>query len=663
MKLSIKNFILGILLLLMIGMYAVFANYFFIQREVTATIISQSVKNDLSELSYVLSKHIRKEAINTSRALLDRKSANNNYVNAIAIFDDDKLILTTDTKFSTPPQSKEVFSDEFNNIYQHLHSSKAFEGEINYYVGKNIRHYSLVFFIDHHSIDENFAQARDKFILLFVFIPIILILFIWLVMRKLVTSPLELLRQYSYYQSEVPKPFKIKELEYIRASMVQTFLRLDQERTDLYNLSRTDSLSGLANRNLLQERVEQLIEHSKRTNSEFALLFLDLDHFKSVNDSLGHDVGDELLKNVAHTIQDILRTNDVVARIGGDEFVIVLTDYLDEMELVEIVSRIQEQLTKPWIIKSFPIQITSSIGITLYPKDGKTLLSLMKNADIAMYEAKANGRKGYHFFTEELNRKTQDFIELTNTMKSALENGQYELYYQPQNDVQSDKIIGAEALIRWHNPDGKMISPYIFIPIAEHNGFIVELGKWILETAIKQKKDWEEKGVDIKLAINVASKQIQEKGFVEHLSSLLKKYQVNNNNIFLEITEYVFLHDSETTYNTFTAIKELGVQISLDDFGTGYSSLSYLKKFPIDLLKIDKSFLDDYDSKDGSVFVETMITMAHTLNLTVVAEGVEEKEQVDYLKSLDCDFFQGYFCSQPVPIDDFNKLYLEQNCH
>jgi len=453
MKLSIKNFILGILLLLMIGMYAVFANYFFIQREVTATIISQSVKNDLSELSYVLSKHIRKEAINTARALLDRKSANNYYVNAIAIFDDDKLILTTDTKFSTPPQSKEVFSDEFNNIYQHLHSSKAFEGEINYYVGKNIRHYSLVFFIDHHSIDENFAHARDKFILLFVFIPIILILFIWLVMRKLVTSPLELLRQYSYYQSEVPKPFKIKELEYIRASMVQTFLRLDQERTDLYNLSRTDSLSGLANRNLLQERVEQLIEHSKRTNSEFALLFLDLDHFKSVNDSLGHDVGDELLKNVAHTIQDILRTNDVVARIGGDEFVIVLTDYLDEMELVEIVSRIQEQLTKPWIIKSFPIQITSSIGITLYPKDGKTLLSLMKNADIAMYEAKANGRKGYHFFTEELNRKTQDFIELTNTMKSALENGQYELYYQPQNDVQSDKIIGAEALIRWHNPD------------------------------------------------------------------------------------------------------------------------------------------------------------------------------------------------------------------
>jgi len=661
MTLSIKNFTIGMLFLLMTGLYAVFVNYFFTQREITAKIITRSIKNDLSELSYVLSKHIRKESIKTSRALLDRKAANNAYVKAISIFDDGKILLTTDPKFSKALASDEVFEDTPNQIHENLLKKSGFEGDIHYYVGKNIRSYTLVFFIDHQTIDENFEQAREIFLLLFIFLPIVIILFFWLTIQKLIIKPLELLRQYSYYQSQIPNPFKIKELEYIRASMVQTFMRLEKERADLYNLSRTDVLSGLANRNHLQERVEQIIAHSKRTKEEFALLFLDLDHFKSVNDSLGHDIGDELLKNIARTIEDVLRNNDVVARIGGDEFVIVLTDYKDEIELIEIVTRIQDKLMKPWVIKTFPINISSSIGITVYPKDGVNLLELMKNADIAMYEAKGKGRRGYHFFTEELNNKIQEYIELTNTMREALLQNQYELYYQPQNSVVTGDIIGAEALIRWKNPEGGMIPPSIFIPIAEHNGFILELGKWILETAIKQKKSWEEQGIDIKLSINVAAKQVQEKDFVLHLETLLNKYQVNVNNVFLEITEYIFLHDTSAVYKTFTEIKKLGVQISLDDFGTGYSSLSYLKKFPIDILKIDKAFLDDYNTQEGSVFIETIINMAQTLKLKVVAEGVEENEQVIYLKEKNCDFYQGYVCSQPLEIEAFNKLYKEQN--
>ena len=662
MSLSIKNFTIGILLLFMVGLYTVFINYFFTQRELTAKIIARSIQNDLSELSYVLSKHIRKESIKTSRALLDRKSANNTYVKAISVFDDDKLLLTTDPKFSKVLNHNEVFKVKQDNIHQNLLEKYGFEENIHYYVGKNMKFYTLVFFIDHHTVNKNFEHARENFLLLFIFLPIVLTLLFWFSIQKFIAVPLELLRQYSYYQSQVPNPFKIKELEYIRSSMVQTFMRLEQERTDLYNLSRTDALSGLANRNHLQERVEHIIQQSKRTGREFALLFLDLDHFKSVNDSLGHDIGDELLKNVAHTIQDVLRTNDVVARIGGDEFIIVLTDYKDEIELIEIIGRIQNRLMKPWIIKTFPIHISSSIGITIYPKDGENLLSLMKNADIAMYEAKEKGRRGYHFFTEELNKKTQEIIELTNRMRDALDNNHYELFYQPQNSVLGSKIIGAEALIRWKDPEKGFIPPFLFIPIAEHNGFIIELGKWILETGIKQKKSWEDQGIDIKLAINVAAKQVQEKSFVQHLESLLNKYQVNANNIFLEITEYIFLHDNSSVYKTFTDIKKLGVQISLDDFGTGYSSLSYLKKFPIDVLKIDKAFLDDYNSQEGSVFIETIINMAQTLKLQVVAEGVETKEQLLYLKEMHCDIYQGYLCSQPVPIEEFNTLYKKEVC-
>lgn len=658
MKLTIKQYVLIILLISLTGLYIAFINYYFSQRTLTAQVITDTIKNDLSELSYLLSKHIRKGPIKTARSLIDRKVAKNPYIRAIAIFDDDKLLLTTyHKKTSTLPTTLTYNRSIKDDVYHTLETTTTFESYIRYYQGKTLRHYTLVFYTEHLFIRDYFKQARNKFLLLFAFLPITILLFIWVFLNKLVTKPLEVLRQYAYYQNTIPKPFKIKEIEYIRASMVQTFARLDQEKQDLYNLSITDPLSGLSNRYYLQERVQQIISESERNNNkEFALLFLDLDHFKTVNDSLGHDVGDELLKNVAVAIQDILRMNDVVARIGGDEFVIVLTHYKDTMELIEIIERIQQKISKPWSIKSYPIQIDSSVGVTIYPKDGNDIFTLMKNADIAMYKAKEKGRKGYHFFTEELNTQTQEYIELTNTMRSALKNYEYSLYYQPQNDTETGEIIGAEALIRWHSPEEGIIAPYRFIPIAESNGFIIELGKWVLKTAIKQKHTWEAQGINIKLAINVAAQQIQEPSFVTHLQELLTQYQVNASQITLEITEYVFLHNTNLILETFKEIKALGVQISLDDFGTGYSSLSYLKRFPIDILKIDKAFLDDYDNKNGAIFIETIITMAHTLKLTVVAEGVETQEQLGYLRRLNCDNYQGYICSKPVEIDKFDAL-------
>jgi diguanylate cyclase (GGDEF)-like protein len=659
MKYSLKQFSVSMFMLLLIVMYTLFAIRYFQQREATATIIHESIHNDLSELAYVLSRHIKKEPILTARSLLDRKAANSNFIRAIAVFDDQKLMVSTDQKYSKVLKSIQLHTDTKDNIYDRLIQNEGIEESVYYYQGKQFKHYSLIFYIDKQYIKNHFEKNKKTFILLFLFIPLGVLIIFALIIRKVITLPLERLRQYAYYQSTIPKAFCLKDIEYIRASMVQTFKRLDQEKTDLYNLSRTDSLSGLANRNLLQERVEQIIELSKRSGKEFALLFLDLDHFKSVNDSLGHDVGDELLRNVAHVIQDILRLNDVVARIGGDEFVIVLTSYSNEVELVEIIDRIQKRLARPWEVQTFPIQITSSIGITIYPKDGENLLTLMKNADIAMYKAKENGRSGYSFFTQELNEKTQEYISLTNSMREALKNDEYILYYQPQNDIKTNEVIGAEALIRWDVPHKGMISPATFIPIAEQNGFIVELGEWVLRTAIKQKKEWEEQGSDIKLSINIAAKQMQNPKFISMLADLLHTYKVNASNIVLEITEYVFLDSNESLHDVFTQIKKLGVKISLDAFGTGYSSLSYLKAFPIDILKIDKSFIDDYENEDGSVFIETIIKMAQTLKLQVIAEGVETHEQVTYLKALHCDAYQGYFCSKPVQPQLFEMLCKE----
>lgn len=660
MKLTIKQFTFSALFLLLVGMYSVFTNYYFNQREITATVIMNTITNDLSELSYILSKHVKKESITTARALIDRKAANNNYLSAIAIFDDKELIITTDPKHSKNLTTSELYVSPYEDTYTFLLEKAAVDKSIRYYQGKALRHYTLLFFIDKDVIENVFIQAREKFILLFVFIPIIFLGILWFAIRKLVESPLETLRQYAYYHAQIPNAFKIKEIEYIRSSMVQTFTRLEQEKKELYNISRTDSLSGLSNRSHLQERVEQIIASSKRDSGEFALLFLDLDHFKSINDSLGHDIGDELLKSVAKTIQQVLRMNDEVARIGGDEFVIVLTQYKDEIELYEIIERIQAQIMKPWQIKTYPINITSSIGVTIYPKDGTDLLTLMKNADIAMYEAKARGRQGYHFFTESLNIKTQEYIKLTNAMREAMQKNHFELYFQPQNNTQTNEITGAEALIRWNDSEKGFIPPSVFIPIAEHNGDIVELGKWILETSIKQLKVWQDEGLNINISINVAAQQIQQDDFVSYLKMLLERYRVNRNKIHLEITEYVFLNNSASVVNTFTAIKKLGVQISLDDFGTGYSSLSYLKDFPIDILKIDKSFLNDYDNEEGAIFIQTIVNMAHTLNLQVVAEGVESQSQVEYLRSIKCDSYQGYVTSRPVQIDVFNKLFKRQ---
>ena len=661
MHFTIQKFTFLVMFVLISLLLGISTYYHFAQQEKTASVIIHGINSQMSETSYILSKNItnKKNAI-SSRPLLDRIASNNEFIAAIILHDGQNVLLTTDPHYNTILRTKSLYNDGPTH-YKRLMQEKAMEADVQYYEGRERKILKLLFILDQKELSFYFERKQLDFLIYFIFLPTITLLFIWSSVKYFVVNPLEQLRQFAYYQNKVPKVFLLTELEVIRYSMVQTFQRLDNEKKELYAMARTDSLSGLANRNALNEYLERLISNASRKNKEFAFLFLDLDHFKSINDSLGHNVGDELLKKVASIIDEVLRSNSFVARVGGDEFVIILQDYHSLMDLTSIIMRVQDHLSKTWIIQTHPISISSSIGVAFYPKDGEDIISLMKHSDIAMYEAKKEGRARYHFFTEELNTRVQDTISLDKAMRKALENREYELYYQPKVELASGKIVGAEALIRWMNPEEGMIAPDLFIPLAEENGFILELGSWVFLSAIQQQKSFQERGIDLKVSINISAKQLLMDGFIDMFTETLKYHQVDPKDIDIEITEYMLLQQNKKNSQVLNELHDHGISISLDDFGTGYSSLSYLKKFPIDYLKIDKSFMDDFKTPEGSVFIETIVKMGQTLDIKIIAEGVEELEQIEYLQDIGCDQYQGYYFSKPLCVDDFEKLYLEKN--
>ncbi|MCB9096104.1 MAG: EAL domain-containing protein [Arcobacter sp.] len=654
---NIQKFILFFISLILIIFYTIFGYYFFKQEEEISNIILKSLENNIIETSYKLAKSIEEKSdILNHRSLLDRISSNEDFIQAILVFDNEKLLLTTNPKIKTINRNLKNY--KLNSSYEKLMNQEYIEEEITFYEGKNLRKLLLVFVFEKEEIYTHFVKNKLDFIIYFGLFPILTLLLLLIILRIYISKPLELLRQYAYYHNIVPKAFKLKELEAIRHSMVDSFTRLEAEKKELYLMARTDSLSGLANRNSLNEYLERLIPTMQRNEKEFAFLFLDIDHFKTINDSLGHNIGDELLKNISSIIKKTLRPSDFVARVGGDEFVIIIQDYKSYIELSNIIQRIQDYLSQTWLIQTHPINIGCSIGVAFFPKDGEDIVSLMKNADIAMYEAKKLGRNQYHFFTKELNETVQKVITLDKQMRQALIDNEYILYYQPKIDLSSGKILGVEALIRWINKTNKFVPPSDFIPLAEENGFIKELGIWIVDEALNQYVKWRDIGIDISIAINISAKQFLEKDFEIKFIEKLEEKKINPAKINLEITEYILMDKSDYVQDILNILHDYGVRISLDDFGTGYSSLSYLKKFPIDYLKIDKAFLDDYESSSGKIFLETIVKMGQMLKMKVVAEGIEEQEQIDYLKTISCDEYQGYYFSKPLNNEDFEKLYF-----
>jgi diguanylate cyclase (GGDEF)-like protein/PAS domain S-box-containing protein len=428
----------------------------------------------------------------------------------------------------------------------------------------------------------------------------------------------------------------------------------------IYDLAHHDSLTGLYNRYSLDSILQQALSSAERSESRLAVLFIDMDRFKQINDTHGHKFGDMVLEQVAERLTGICRRkSDYLARIGGDEFIVVLTDIHDETFCALTAQAIIEILSLPYYFNEQALHSSPSVGIALYPEDGLNATSLIKNADAAMYHVKQNGRRKYSFFTEELNKIVEEKNYLEHELREALETDALELYYQPQIYLSEIKIFGVEALVRWNHPSLGFISPEIFIPIAEERGLIYQLGAWVIDTAFAQQHAWLSLAkTPIKMAINLSAKQIENQNFVQDIARAIEKHQANPSMIELEVTESIAMKNPEQSIATLKELRGFGFELAIDDFGTGYSSLSYLKMLPIQTLKLDKSFIDNLEADQNNVKIcKASISLSHDLGLSFVAEGVETLWQANFLKTHKCDVLQGYYFSRPLPSEQaFNYM-------
>ncbi|WP_034300454.1 EAL domain-containing protein [Herbaspirillum sp. RV1423] len=433
--------------------------------------------------------------------------------------------------------------------------------------------------------------------------------------------------------------------------------------TELEFQANRDVLTGLVNRNMLRKLLEEAIAYAERYQRSLWVVFVDLDRFKFVNDSLGHKAGDVFLKTIAGRLRAAVRDTDTIARLGSDEFVIVISEYTGVGLDTRHLQRIQEAVAAPMTIEGHTFFPTCSLGVAAYPDDGRDAETLVKHADIAMYRAKQNGRDNYQFYTPAMNAQALERLRIEGDLRSALERNEFVLHYQPKIDLRSGAVVGMEALIRWQHPELGMVSPVRFISLAEETGLILPIGSWVIRTACAQTKAWQDAGWSkLRVSVNLSVRQFVQKDLVSSIAAVLKQTGLDADCLELELTESLVMNDVEHAIGILSELKELGVRLSIDDFGTGYSSLAYLKRFPIDVLKIDKSFVRDItvDADDAAITV-SIISLAHSLKLHVIAEGVETQAQLSYLRLHGCDEMQGYLFSPPVPAERFGELLQEKS--
>jgi len=456
----------------------------------------------------------------------------------------------------------------------------------------------------------------------------------------------------------------------ISAPLLERSIRyaIERKRTEerIYHMAFYDSLTDLPNRVLFQDRLRLAIANAERHEYMSAVLFLDIDNFKRINDTFGHFMGDNLLKEVAFRLSSIMRKCDSVtrdvpdlfARLGGDEFTVLLNVINDTEDAARVARRIIETISAPFKVNGYEIFITSSIGIAIYPADGNEIDSLLKNADAAMYSAKENGKNNYQYYKQHMNATAFERLTLENDLHKALEREEFLLYYQPQINADSGAITGMEALIRWRHPNGRIIPPLDFIPLAEETGLILPISEWVLKTACEQSKAWQEEGYKaVPVSVNLSSQQFQQKDFIASLSAILDDTGISPENLILEITESTILQNTKTAFSSLHELTAMGLRLAIDDFGTGYSSLSYLKSFPIHAIKIDRSFVREISTdSDDAAIATAIISMAHSLRLKIIAEGVETEEQLEFLCKQRCDEIQGYLFSPPLPPGEISKL-------
>jgi len=422
-----------------------------------------------------------------------------------------------------------------------------------------------------------------------------------------------------------------------------------------------DQLTQLPNRDLLHDRLNMAVLQARRNKQSIAVLFIDLDHFKYVNDTFGHSVGDKLLQEVALKLSTCLREQDTLARMGGDEFTVILQDFNSRQDVELAARRILDALETPFLVDHHALYVSASIGISFFPEDGSTASELMRRADTAMYSAKNDGRHRLHFFQSDMEGYSVNRVAMEQHLRQALVQKEFVVYYQPQIDINSGRIVGAEALLRWQRPGIGLVPPNQFIPLAEDTGIILPIGEWVLREACNQHKLWKQtRGIKLRIGVNLSSHQFKQATLSTTVANILKDTGMDATFLDLELTESVAMQDVYKSLRTLKTLKQSGVQISIDDFGTGYSSLSYLKQFPIDRLKIDQSFVADIATEPNSAaIVLAIIAMSHSLGLDVIAEGVETQEQFKFLKMHGCNEVQGYLLGRPMPAEEFSKFLYQ----
>ena len=425
-------------------------------------------------------------------------------------------------------------------------------------------------------------------------------------------------------------------------------------------MAQYDDLTGLPNRFLLMDRLNQAIATAERNDSIVAVAFIDIDQFKKVNDSFGHATGDRLLQMVADRISPVIRKSDTLARIGGDEFTLMVTGLKSKRDIKPAVQTVMRAMSKPFLLENREIFLTASIGITAYPDDGVDEHNLLKNADAAMYHAKDEGRNNYQFYTNSMNEEAEERLAMESLLHQALDRNEFTLHYQPQYRIDNHKLTGFEALIRWQHPEQGLVSPDKFIPVLEETGLIVQVGEWVCKTACQQLKSWQDEQLPtVQMAVNISALQFNKPDFIEMIKRNILESGIDTRHgcFEVEMTESLLMNDTERVISTMTKLRQLGIEMSIDDFGTGYSSFNYLRSFPINTIKIDRSFIHEMNSSDDAqTIVNAIIVMAHAMNLTVIAEGVENDEQAQHLQAMGCDVIQGFLYGKPTTADQATEI-------
>ncbi|MEH6463168.1 MAG: EAL domain-containing protein [Shewanella psychromarinicola] len=455
------------------------------------------------------------------------------------------------------------------------------------------------------------------------------------------------------------KAHKDDELGLVTSKFNQILLQFSQTQNKLRKMATRDPLTGLPNRTLLLETLNVTIQRSRVHKRNFALLFIDLDRFKNVNDSLGHAIGDQFLARIARILERVVGDRGSVARLGGDEFVILADEIQTPSQAADFVDKLLIQLNTPIQLNEHAIHPAASIGISIYPEDGTTAEDLIRHADIAMYSAKAAGSNQWSFFKQQMTDRAAVRLRTEASLHDALKNNEFLLYFQPKFDLKTNKVVGCEALIRWQK-DGRLISPMSFIPVAEETGIIIPIGRWVIEQSCKVIRDWQRKfNYEIPIAVNVASQQFADASLVPDIKQLAIRYQIRPELLEIEITETSLMNDVDQAITKLEQLKSAGFGIAVDDFGTGYSSLSYLRHLPITTMKIDRAFVSDLPQ--DSAIASTILMLGRQLDLTIVAEGIENIQQLEWLKDNQCEIGQGFYFSQPLPLAEFEEKYIACN--